>query len=124
MSLRGPQGRGNPFWLSLFVRRDAHQRLLSLIYVHTIISVEITFDPAKDDANCAKPGVSLAMAEDLEWDGLLAKPDARRDYGEARMIGYALIGARLHCVVYSDRGDERRIISLRRANSRGETLCF
>ena len=34
------------------------------------------------------------------------------------MIGYAYIGLRLYCVVYTDRGDERRIISLRKANSR------
>ena len=34
------------------------------------------------------------------------------------MIGYALFGERLYCVVYVDREDARRIIRLRKANSR------
>ncbi len=57
--------------------------------------MEITFDTAKDTVNIAKHGVSLALAVDLEWDTLRGKPDNRCDYGEMRMIGYALIGSRL-----------------------------
>ena len=76
------------------------------------------FDPAKDAANLVKHGVSLTLAAGLEWPMLLAKQDDRRDYGEMRMIGYAPIGARVFCVVFADRGDERRVISLRRANNR------
>jgi hypothetical protein len=34
------------------------------------------------------------------------------------MIGYALMGDRLYCVVYTDRGSQRRNISLRKANNR------
>jgi hypothetical protein len=81
-------------------------------------SVQITYDTFKDAANLAKHGVSLALAAQLEWDSLWAKPDVRRDYGEMRMIGYAIAGDRLFCVAYTDRGTERRIISLRKANSR------
>jgi len=44
--------------------------------------------------------------------------DARHNYGETRMIGYALNGNRLFCVIYTDRGNTRRIISLRKANNR------
>ena len=80
--------------------------------------MKIEFDPSKGSANRAKHGVSLQEAADMEWDTLLAKPDSRRDYGETRMIGYAYIGLRLYCVVYVDRGEARRIISLRKANSR------
>jgi uncharacterized DUF497 family protein len=62
------------------------------------------------------------MAESLEWDTLECKPDTRRDYGEPRQIGYAIAGDRLYCVIFVDRPDgaptERRIISLRKANSR------
>lgn len=54
----------------------------------------------------------------FEWDLLQAKPDIRRDYGEPRVIGHAPISMRVYCVVYTDRGDERRIISLRKANGR------
>ncbi len=80
--------------------------------------MEITFDPAKDATNTAKHGVSLALASDLEWGDLLAQPDTRRDYSELRMIGYAPLGDRVFCVVFTDRGDQRRIISLRKANAK------
>jgi uncharacterized DUF497 family protein len=82
----------------------------------------ITYDPAKDLSNQAKHGLSLALAEELEWDTLESKPDTRRDYGELRQLGYAIAGDRLYCVVFVDRPagapTERRIISLRKANSR------
>ncbi len=83
----------------------------------------ITFDPLKDATNQQKHGVSLALAANgLEWDSLIYQPDTRRDYGESRQIGYAIAGDRLYCVVFVDRPSdmptERRIISLRKANSR------
>ncbi|MHB1618527.1 MAG: BrnT family toxin [Sulfuricella sp.] len=49
---------------------------------------------------------------------LWAEQDARHAYGEVRMIGYALIRTRLYCVVFTERGEDRRIISLRKANPR------
>jgi uncharacterized DUF497 family protein len=84
--------------------------------------MKLTYDPHKDAANLAKHGVSLGMADELEWDTLDCKPDTRREYGEPRQIGYAIAGDRLYCVVFVDRPadapTERRIISLRKANSR------
>ncbi len=76
------------------------------------------FEPVKDAANIAKHGVSLADAQHLNWDWLCCRPDVRRDYGEAREIGFAPLGERVHCVVFVQQGDAFRIISLRRANSR------
>ena len=80
--------------------------------------MKITYSPAKDAAHHAKHKISLAESRRIEWETLWAKPDARRDYGEVRMVGFAYIGLRLHCVVYTDRGDMRRTISLRKANPR------
>lgn len=88
------------------------------INVHTINQMKITFDAAKDAANIEKHGVSLAEALDLEWDWLLAVPDDRRDYGEERWRGFAPIGQRVFCVIFTERGEELRIISLRKANKR------
>ncbi|PSF07813.1 BrnT family toxin [Marinobacter halophilus] len=34
------------------------------------------------------------------------------------MIGYGPIGNRVYCVVFTERGEVRRIISLRKANRR------
>lgn len=78
--------------------------------------MDITFDPAKDAINIAKHGVSLASAEQIEWETLWGFEDTRANYGEIRIIGFAYIGVRLHCVVFTDRGDTRRVISLRKAN--------
>jgi uncharacterized DUF497 family protein len=78
----------------------------------------MTFDPDKDALNIAKHGVSLALAANIEWETLWARPDWRQAYGEIRMVGFAYIGRRLFCVVYTDRSDGRRIISLRKANNR------
>lgn len=80
--------------------------------------MKTTHDPSKDAINIDKHGLSLTLAAELEWDMLLATPDIRRDYGEVRMIGFAPIGERVYCVVFTDRGNQRRIISLRKANSR------
>ena len=82
------------------------------------MGMDIDFDPRKDAANRDKHGISLAEAADLEWDTLISAPDQRSSYGEQRMVGYALRDDRVYCVVYTDRGAVRRIISLRKANAR------
>ena len=80
--------------------------------------MEITFDPNKDCINIEKHGVSLADAENLEWDIMFRIPDTRLDYGESRFIGYSLIEDRVYCVVYTERCNSLRIISLRKTNKR------
>ena len=80
--------------------------------------MNITYDPNKDVSNQAKHGVSLAEAANIDWFTALEKLDHREDYGEDRYIAFAPIENRLYCVVYVDREDGRRIISLRKANSR------
>ena len=54
--------------------------------------MNVTFDPAKDAANKAKHGVSLADAEAFEWGSAEVWPDTRRNYGEARMVALGYIG--------------------------------
>ena len=81
--------------------------------------MEITFDPAKNAKNIEKhDGVSLAEAMGFEWDEAVTWPDQRREYGEDRIVGLGYIGNRLFNVVFIERGEERRIISLRKANQR------
>ena len=84
--------------------------------------MNVTFDPAKDAANVAKHGVSLTEAAGFEWDSAVVWPDTRRDYGEPRMAALGYIGLRIMSVVFVDRPPEqpteRRVISLRKANTR------
>ena len=89
--------------------------------------MNVTFDPAKDAVNLAKHGFSLLDAVGFEWETAVVWPDTRRDYGEPRMVALGYIGLRIMSVVFVDRPPEqpteRRIISLRKANARGEALC-
>jgi uncharacterized DUF497 family protein len=76
------------------------------------------FDPAKDAANRAKHGVSLALAEVLFAGPHPSFVDDRFDYGEMRQAAFGLINDRHFVCVYADRKAERRVISLRKANRR------
>lgn len=80
--------------------------------------MELTFDPDKDHSNREKHGVSLIEAKKLDWDTAFEKLDDRQDYNEDRYVGLGFIGHRLYCVVYVDRDEARRIISLRKATKR------
>jgi len=80
--------------------------------------MRITFDSQKDAANVAKHGVSLALAAFLDWDAAIVWEDRRRDYGEVRYAALALFEQRVYHVAYAERGEDRRIISLRKANRR------
>jgi uncharacterized DUF497 family protein len=81
-------------------------------------NVNYTFDDAKETANRAKHGVSLALAEVLFSGTHVSIADDRFDYGETRQIAFGLINNRLFACVYVDRNGVRRIISLRKANKR------
>ena len=80
--------------------------------------MRIEFDPAKDRANRADHGVSLAVAEQLDWDAALVWIDDRFEYEELRMIALAPETATLYYVDFVERGNVRRVISLRRATRR------
>ncbi len=76
------------------------------------------YDLAKDRANRAKHGVSLALAEVLFAGPHVSMADDRFEYGEVREVAFGLINDRLFVCVYADREAERRVISLRKANRR------
>lgn len=80
--------------------------------------MRITFDPDKDRINRQKHAVSLAHAANLDWDTAMEELDDREDYGEDRYRAFGAIENTLYCVVFVDREDERRIISLRKANAK------
>jgi uncharacterized DUF497 family protein len=80
--------------------------------------MHIECDPAKDAVNREKHGVSLALAGELEWEAALVWIDGRFEYDETRMIALAPRARTLYYVAFVDRGNARRVISLRRANRR------
>jgi len=52
------------------------------------------------------------------WKDATIFEDGRKDYNEKRMVAYGYIKGRLAAVVYTEGESARRIISLRKANSR------
>ena len=79
--------------------------------------MEIEFDPAKDAANIAKHGVSLAEAERMDLATAAVVPDLRRDYGEMRFRAFGRIDGLTYCLVFTVRAGKVRVISLRRAHA-------
>lgn len=85
--------------------------------------MKITFDPIKNETNKQKHGVYLSAAQYLDWEGMIATPDAFGRYGEDRYIGItyglAYLNNRIYAVVFTysdgDDGEIYRIISLRKA---------
>ena len=82
------------------------------------LGVEIAFDPEKNERNIRERGLSFELAAEFDFETSVTTEDTRRDYGETRFRSLGFIGAELHAVVFTVRGDAMRIISLRRANRR------
>lgn len=80
------------------------------------ISMEIEFDPRKDDANVARHGISLARAVDMEI--LTFERDERFEYGEVRYRAWGLIEDEYFCLAFVVRSERLRAISLRRAHKK------
>lgn len=76
------------------------------------------WDEAKREANRRKHGVDFADAALFEWRTAVVEESSRADEPRYLAIGY--IGERLHAVVYTKRGENRRIISMRAASDREE----
>jgi uncharacterized DUF497 family protein len=78
----------------------------------------LTFDPAKRRKTLAARGLDFADAAQV-FDGLtLTIEDDRFDYGETRWITYGLLRGRLVAIVWTERGTDRHIISMRKCNDR------
>ena len=79
--------------------------------------MRIEFDPAKDAANIAKHGVSLALGQDILMDPAhLILPTTRVEDGEQRFRAVGMVGARLWTAVHTYRGVAVRFISVRKSN--------
>ena len=78
-----------------------------------------TFDPKKDAGNVRKHGVSLSEGEGVLNDPLALTIEDLASIGESRFvsIGMNLFGE-LRVVVYALRGDDARIISVRKPESK------
>jgi uncharacterized DUF497 family protein len=78
----------------------------------------VTFDAGKARGTWRERGLDFAEAETIFAGPVFTFQDKRRDYGEVRYVTYGLCGRRQVTMVWTWRGDDRHIISLRKANER------
>lgn len=76
------------------------------------------WDEAKRRKNLAKHGVDCDLIYGFDWNTAVIRQDIRKDYQEARFQAIAPIGDRIFFMVFTVRGNQIRIISLRKANSK------
>jgi len=76
------------------------------------------WDEKKRASNLLTHGIDFAIVRNFDWNAALIIRDTRRNYREPRFLSYAPIADRLYAMVWTPRGDVRRIISLRKANRR------
>jgi uncharacterized protein len=82
----------------------------------------ITYDPAKRAVTLELRGLDMADCGKIFDGPHLTLSDDRIDYGEARFITVGHLAARMVVIVWTQRGDTCRIISLRKANEREQAL--
>lgn len=81
--------------------------------------MKVAWDNAKALSNESKHGVRFEFAAAVFNDpARIDWLDRRRDYGENRQSTLGQIDGRLYVVVYTIRGDFRRLITARKANQR------
>ena len=78
--------------------------------------MKIEFDAAKNEHNIRERGLSFELAAEFDWENALVVPSDRK--GETRYFALGLIGSRLHALAFTKRGQNLRVISLRRANEK------
>lgn len=78
----------------------------------------ITFDPRKRAITLEKRKLDFLDAEHVFAGLKYTFEDDRFDYGEVRLITYGLLRGRLVAIVWTRRGGDRHIISMRKCNDK------
>lgn len=80
--------------------------------------MEISYDPHKREWTIEYRGIDFKDALEVFAGPVADVIDDRRDYGEQRIVTYGLLQQRLVAVVWTQRGKDRHIISMRKCNAR------
>lgn len=80
--------------------------------------MNLSWDPAKRLKVLTERGIDFASAVDVFAGRHLTIEDDREAYGEPRYQTYGWLGESIVQVVWTERDDARRIISMRKCNGR------
>lgn len=86
--------------------------------VTTITKVQIEFDPDKRAKTLSERGLDFARAGEVFAGRHFTAEDSREDYSEPRYITLGKLDGRMVVMVWTPRGEVRRIVSMRKANER------
>lgn len=78
----------------------------------------LTFDPTKREWTFQNRGLAFEDAEVVFSGPVLTVEDTRQDYGEHRYQTVGFLDDRMVMVVWTPRGDDTHIISMRKCNDR------
>jgi uncharacterized DUF497 family protein len=78
----------------------------------------ITFDPKKREWTLIHREVDFVSAAEVFAGATFTQVDERHDYGEQRLVTAGLLHGRMVIVVWTPRGEDRHVISMRKANDR------
>ena len=78
----------------------------------------IEFDLQKREQTLLNRGLDFAQASDVFAEAVHTVEDLRKHYGERRFITVGFLNNRLTVIVWTPRGANKRIISMRNANER------
>jgi uncharacterized DUF497 family protein len=84
--------------------------------------MNIEFDDSKRDKTLLEQGLDFARANAVFEGVHFTAQDTRVGYEEERFITVGWLDARLVVLVWTPRGEVRRIISMTKANDREKTL--
>jgi len=84
--------------------------------MYDTVAMKITYDPAKRLATLENRQMDFEDAAEVFMRLQFSFVDARKDYGEIRNITIGLLNKRMVVVVWTLRGVNRHIISMRKAN--------
>ena len=82
--------------------------------------MRITYDPNKRAKTLEQRGLDFENAADVFAGITFETRDARRAYGEDRILCYGYLRGRLVMIGYTIRGEDRHVFSMRKANEREE----
>ena len=80
--------------------------------------MRIEFDPVKRAKTLIERGLDFALAAEVFAGHHFTAEDLRENYGERRYITVGKLDGRMVVMVWTPRGEARRIISMRKANER------
>lgn len=82
----------------------------------------ITYAPAKRAETLASRGLDFEDAVHVFNGPRFETEDRRKDYGETRVLCFGWLNQRLVVVGYTQRGKDRHVFTMRKANDREKAI--